>query len=327
MNYKEIIHAVALLASFIAPGDSWGRALPADDLFAVTFVGEREGWACGRWGTILHTRDGGATWERQRTGVEATLSSVHFVDGRNGWAVGDQGTILHTADGGKRWERQLSPVSFFLMAVRFVTKDKGWIVTERTHILHTEDGGKTWAIQFHDQDFILKSLSFSDKQNGWAVGEYGFVYHTADGGKRWVRQAGEFGLSDATGELVGGSFLFDVAAVDARTAWVVGIDGYVARTVDGGKTWQKATKGLPKTHLFGLSAGEKGVVIVGDAALLLTRDGGETWRSAAVEPTIRYGWLYRVARRGTRGFVAVGQAGRIYQADPGADRWTLTAAR
>lgn len=317
----SIVFTFAVLICVPAVSPAFTGQRMTDDLFSVSFGSGKHGWAVGRWGSVLHTADGGKTWEKQDSGVNYTLSSVSFVDGRNGWAVGDSGTIIHTADGGKTWEKQKSPVPYFLMGVQFVTRDKGWIVTERTNILHTEDGGKTWAVQFKDQDFILKSVSFCDERNGWAVGEYGFVYHTTNGGKTWVHQAGEFGFSEETGDVVGGSYLFDVAAVNPKTAWVVGIDGYVAKTVDAGKTWRKQMTGVPKAHLFGVSVGEKGVLIAGDGVLLRTTDGGAIWQEVKVDPSIRYGWLYRIGKRGKEGFVTVGQAGWIYGADTRAGEW------
>lgn len=325
---KNRIFSIALVVSFLAfPLSAVAAQEMKDDLFSVSFPNGKHGWAVGRWGSVLHTSDGGRTWEKQESGVNTTLSSVCFVDEKNGWAVGDQGTILRTTDGGKIWVKQKSPVTSFLMGTAFATKDKGWIVTELTNILHTEDGGKTWAVQFKDQDFILKSVSFCDEQNGWAVGEYGFIYHTTDGGRKWVRQAGEFGFSEDTGEVVGGSYLFDVVAVNPKTAWVVGIDGYVAKTVDGGRTWRTQMAGVPKRHLFGVAVGENGVLIAGDAALLRTTDGGATWRAVAVEPSIRYGWLYRIGRKGKEGFVAVGQSGWIYRSDDNAGEWKRAGIR
>ncbi len=49
-------------------------------LHAVQFVGEKEGWAVGDDGVILHSIDGGETWERQATGLRASLRSVHFLN-------------------------------------------------------------------------------------------------------------------------------------------------------------------------------------------------------------------------------------------------------
>jgi len=292
------------------------------DLFSASFPTKNEGWVCGRWGTILYTGDGGLTWARQQSGTNYTLSSISFVDSKNGWAVGDGGTILHTKDGGKSWVKQKSPVPYFLMGVHFANSQKGWVVGERTTILCTEDGGQTWQIQFKDKDFILKRISFCDERYGWAVGEFGYIYHTGDGGKIWRRQAGEFKFSEETGEMVGGNFLFDVVAINPITAWVVGIDGYAARTVDGGASWKKVTNGLPKTHLFGVAADGQGTILIGGNALLLTSsDADKTFQNAEVEPRITYGWIYGISPRGREGFVAIGKGGWIYLGNKKGTSW------
>jgi photosystem II stability/assembly factor-like uncharacterized protein len=287
-----------------------------DDLFSVTFPTENDGWTCGRWGSVLHTADGGKTWTRQDTGTDYTLSSIHFVDPKNGWAVGDEGIIIHTKDGGKTWSKQKSPVSYFLMGVHFANTQKGWIVTERTTILHTKDGGKTWAKQFSDLDYILKGVYFCDDKNGWAVGEYGFIYHTDDGGVTWKKQAGEFGISEETGELVAGNYLFGVFAANPQTVWAVGIDGYVTRTSDGGKTWSKVNVPVPKVHLFSVVSNKAGVIVIaGDGIVIWSRDGGATWKNPEFKPSVRYAWIYGLAVRGAANFAAVGLDGALYMSD------------
>ena len=283
------------------------------DLFSVSFPNENEGWACGRRGTMLHTSDGGTTWVRQETGTEFTLAAVHFADPKNGMAVGHEGTIMHTADGGMTWERQKSPVDFFLMDVQCLSPLKAVIVTERTHILITRDGGKTWTIGFKDSDFILKAVSFSDARNGWAVGEYGFIYHTEDGGETWHIQAGHYGFSPTTGALVGDKYLFDVAAVSAKEAWAVGIDGYIKRTLDGGRTWETVDSIEVQKKLYFADSDGKGTILVGGKGeLLASLDHGTRWRPLKTVPSIRYGWLYGVSQRGEAGYVAVGYGGVIY---------------
>ena len=347
---------IFLLVSF-APAIIYARQmLPSDDLsyvndlFDVSFPNETEGWACGRRGTVLHTSDGGKRWVRQATGINLTLSSIHFIDSKNGWAVGKKSTIIHTSDGGKTWEKQESPrfvveggklwvgdavtaeekatPHVYFMGVHFATVRKGWIAAERTHILYTEDGGETWQIQFKDEDFILKSVSFCDELNGWVVGEYGYIYHTSDGGKTWKRQAGEFGFSDETGDIIAGDFLFDVVAVNTKTAWVSGIDGYVSRTIDGGATWQRMKKGFPNTHLFGITADEeRRIIVVGSGTLRVGSNFDVTFRIPQAEPSIRYGWLYGVAPRGKAGFVAVGSDGWVYVSDKHGTFWNRVSGR
>jgi photosystem II stability/assembly factor-like uncharacterized protein len=298
------------------------------DLFSVSFPTKNEGWVCGRWGTILHTEDGGLTWVRQQSGTDYTLSSISFIDSKNGWVVGDGGTILHTKDGGKSWVKQKSPAIYFLMGVHFANRQKGWVVGERTTILYTEDGGQTWQIQFKDKDFILKRISFCDERNGWAVGEFGYIYHTEDGGKTWRRQAGELKFSEETGDMEGGSFLFGVVAINPRTAWVVGIDGYVAKTVDGGATWQKVTNGIPKIHLFGVTSDRRNTIIIaGNALLIKSSDWGKTFQHIKIEPRITFGWIYEIAPKNEEGFLAVGKGGWIYLSNKDGTSWRLAEGR
>jgi photosystem II stability/assembly factor-like uncharacterized protein len=293
-----------------------------NDLLSVSFPTDQHGWACGRWGTVLHTENGGLTWSRQRTPTNYTLTSICFVDPKNGWAVGEGGTIIRTEDGGVSWVLQESPVNSILMGVYFANRRAGWVVGERTTILHTGDGGQTWGGQFSDGDFILTSVSFCDSQTGWAVGEYGFIYHTADGGRLWTKQAGDFAYTEDLSDIIGGNFLFDVLAVDRMTAWAVGIDGYVIRTGDGGNTWQQISGNFPQTQLFSIASNRHGTLIVsGNASLLASNDGGNTFRACKPEPPITYGWLYGVCSRGTEGFVAVGREGWIYVSDGEGISW------
>ena len=66
-------------------------------------------WIAGNPGSIvLHTADGGKSWERQETGQSLPIRAICFVDHQHGWAVGSLGTILATRDGGVRWQRQQS---------------------------------------------------------------------------------------------------------------------------------------------------------------------------------------------------------------------------
>ncbi len=315
---------VCLLLCCIPSAQSVQKLSP--DLFSVSFPTDQIGFACGRKGAIFHTSDGGATWTPQQTGTKRTLSAIKFIDPQVGWAVGDGGTILHTKDGGKTWSQQKSPVDTFLMDVAFVNKQKGWAVTEKTTILYTDDGGNSWQVQFKDEDFVLKSISFVDERTGWAVGEFGFVYHTENGGARWTKQAGEFKFSAETGEMEGGTYLFHVLALDPKTVWVVGIDGHVAVTRDGGKSWQKVTKGVPRAQFFSIAADVKGALfIAGTGTLLASFDGGNTFKEVKTDPPVTYGWLYNVSPRGKAGMAVVGKIGWIYLSDPKGEAWRLVS--
>src|SRR5258708_6838008 len=83
-------------------------------LHAVQFVDAKEGWSVGDEGVVWHTIDGGQNWERQPTGVRASLRSVHFLNPFTGWIAGREelphgqgsaGVLLYTRDGGLKWQR------------------------------------------------------------------------------------------------------------------------------------------------------------------------------------------------------------------------------
>src|SRR5436190_761714 len=90
-------------------------------LHAVQFITEengecREGWAVGDDGAVWHSIDAGKNWERQPTGIRASLRSLHFLTPFHGWVAGREelpngggsvGVLLYTRDGGVSWRRVL----------------------------------------------------------------------------------------------------------------------------------------------------------------------------------------------------------------------------
>ncbi len=95
---------------------------------AVAFVGASRGWAAGSGGAVYTTSDGGRTWERQSTGVEADLYDVKFLDEREGWAAGAAGTLIHTTDGGRTWAAEESGTRQTLERLFFAGARRGWAV-------------------------------------------------------------------------------------------------------------------------------------------------------------------------------------------------------
>ena len=56
--------------------------------------GQKEGWIAGDRGLLLHTTDGGATWEDVELSARANLSRLFFVAPDCGWVVGTSGAIF-----------------------------------------------------------------------------------------------------------------------------------------------------------------------------------------------------------------------------------------
>jgi len=125
-------------------GQEWQQAqVPvSSDLVAVHFPVPAKGWAVGHDGVILHSADGGKSWQRQRDGrpdaADVPLLDVWFRDERSGYAVGAFGTLLETQDGGATWtsaqERTDNPKKMHLYSVRAVGDDL-WIAGEQGLLL------------------------------------------------------------------------------------------------------------------------------------------------------------------------------------------------
>jgi photosystem II stability/assembly factor-like uncharacterized protein len=159
-------------------------------------VDTQNGWVVGDGGTILHTKDGGKTWEKQKSPVPYYLMGVHFINSLKGWVVTERTNILFTEDGGEHWRIKFKDEDYILRAVSFCDPVHGWAVGEYGYIYHTSDGGATWKKQagffrISEETGGMEGASFLfdvvavNPQTAWAVGIDGYAVKTIDGGKTW----------------------------------------------------------------------------------------------------------------------------------------------
>ena len=280
--------------AFDAPG-VWSVQNSGTDanLNDVAFVDAQNGWAVGGSGTILHTSDGGQTWTAQNSGVQLELTSVDFQSVNEGWIVGKLGFIIHTSDGGQTWETQAGPqitLGLNLANVTFIDARIGLILTERgSGILRTVDGGQTWVREFLSNTSSRSDMFFLNPNRGWIPFSSGGVFHTFDGGASWELRSG------VSGGVVGQQSIF---FVDEINGWISGsrgrssdvrtglqfsqflTDGMVARTTDGGQTWERhdARTGRFLWDLAFLDT-QRGWAVGSFGSVIYTNDGGVTWKS------------------------------------------------
>src|SRR5207302_1466698 len=116
----------------------------------------------------------------------------------------------------------------------------------------------------------LDAVAFVDARHGW-IGGNG-IYGTDDGGRTWRREG-------SAGSVLG------IAAVDASHAWAASATGLL-RTVDG-RTWRRVSPQRFYTLSFATTAVGLAVVGVGGGVyprgpVLLSRDGGHSWRAVGL---------------------------------------------
>ena len=149
MNYIRLQHnvfrliAVTFVISTLLSGCKEEVTRKADwetHFTDLHFVNAKLGWIVGLEGLIIHTDDGGRTWNKQQVDATGDFKAVHFANSRYGWAVGDEGLIAATDDGGRHWHLQTSGTWAMLRDVFFANSKEGWIVGEDADVLYTQDG-------------------------------------------------------------------------------------------------------------------------------------------------------------------------------------------
>ena len=138
------------MLSTVDGGANWKLASiskrhPSFFLDAVTFVSPEIGWvvgldlrSLGMDGLILHTENGGKTWQRQESHTANFLDDVFFISETEGWIVGKEGLVLHTKDGGQNWRPQRTETRTDLKAIYISSRDSGWVVGQNGTILRYE---------------------------------------------------------------------------------------------------------------------------------------------------------------------------------------------
>jgi photosystem II stability/assembly factor-like uncharacterized protein len=103
-----------------------------------------------RYSIVLHTKDGGKTWNQFRTPSRAVHSNTQFLDLANGWmaasapreggetAVFDT-TMMRTDNGGQSWRDDFVAKGRRIRSVFFLSPTKGWAVGDRGMILRYDE--------------------------------------------------------------------------------------------------------------------------------------------------------------------------------------------
>ncbi len=287
-----LLLALALaIPAFTSAGETGGwerHPAPIDQpLHRVFFLDDRAGWILTYGGgTVLHTRDGGASWRVQARVASDFLEAIRFVDAENGWLIGDYGAVFSSADGGATWREVSPPVEGRIRKV---------------------EGGPAWHLDAEYGGFFVtySKARFSGPRRAWVAGlkiadarprSHGpIAFATEDGGATWTRleEPPAVSLADAwrrPPDDFGESFY-----LDARHGWRLegrGKEKKLERTVDGGESWQKVA--LPELEVWfwrGLAFTDAGHgILLGEVdreldtgVLYETADGGLSWLRDALE--------------------------------------------
>lgn len=121
------------------------------ELSSVHFTSPEEGWVAGgrtgmQGGVILHTANGGASWEVQLGDPQSSDRAYHdlrFLAPNMGWAVQSTGVGDHKllSTDGKEW-KDVGTVAQHRGDYTFLSSQAGFVTSGG--ILRTQDGGRHW---------------------------------------------------------------------------------------------------------------------------------------------------------------------------------------
>jgi len=254
--------------------------LPTEATFAdIAFTDDpNHGWLVGSRGSMYETLDGGTTWEARPLDLGdemVSLSSVSF-SGDEGWVVGEPSVLLHTKDGGKTWFR--IPLSKKLpgapASIVALGQNSAEMTTNVGAIYVTENEGKNWKALVQDALGVYRNIERDAQGRYVAVSAQGNFYSlwnpgTAEwqpfnrqssrrvqnmgfrpDGSLWVlARGGQLQFSNADSldswqepispERVNSWGLLDLSYRTPEEVWVVGGSGTLLLSEDGGTTWKK----------------------------------------------------------------------------------------
>jgi photosystem II stability/assembly factor-like uncharacterized protein len=206
-----------------------------------------------------------------------------------------------------------------------------WVVGSSSNaafVADTADGGTSWRLGQLPVGLVsLNDVDFVDGERGWAVGslngadrESGAIVGTSDGGATWHYQV-----------LPVDAALSAVDFADARHGLAAGVGRQgpvILTTSDGGARWKVAS--LPEE--VGPTSMVRDVVLlgehgfaVGDAGILASFDGGDTWevRQPVAEECCLWSLSFVDPEHGWA--VGGGISGQVYRTSNGGWTWERQA--
>lgn len=227
---------------------------------------------------LFISSDRGETWQG--------APGINDYPGRESWFPGFGGHCLHT--------------------ILTDPKDaaKIWIGISAAGFFRSDDGGNTFNPKNEnvsgDTGQCVHGVTFDARHAVLLRQEHRGVYRSTNGGDTW--QVAEAGLPiSALGDGHRCCFGFAIASNPTGATFTVPLDGdstrmppdgtlAAYRSENGGASWDRLDKGLPKAYFAGVLRGamtcdaeRPGFVAIGTTAgdVFVSEDGGEAWREVA----------------------------------------------
>lgn len=226
-------------------------------------------------------------------------------------ALGERGLIARSQDDGKTWD-----VAHHMMLAKTnrlfrLSSDALIAQGESNDVVWSGDGGKTW------KTVLLGGVTFDTIRS---LREGSFLSITSDGkllrsddwGERWY-----YPQIPPAPEGSGGGAVLRFLTVGIRLV-VIGGAGFIARSLDKGKTWKTNTLDEDKMPLQMYSAGLRQLVSLTTNAIMRSTDDGETWHKKCDYPDVFEPFCHKL-KDGS--FVVINIDGNVQRSDARGMHW------
>lgn len=297
-------------------GKNWhSRAVGLRAYFGICHFSESTALVAGEGSSILHTRDGGESWQSaHEDSLGETLLAIHCGEKGLAVAVGFDGAMLKSEDSGKSWRALPAATDAALGGVLFTDSLRGYAVGEGSVFLKTQDGGLHWASQILDSNSgFLRGLLANESANESELmisGSDGEIWQSSDTGSTWKR-------------LPTGSdyFLGSMARFGSESRVAVGNNGVLLQSADRGGHWTNRRQGPDKNVIGMTTLSDSSWLAFGMNGLAMRTDNaGATWRESSAQTG--YGWLAGGFWKGRKGLLA-GYDGALMRTEDGGDNWEI----
>jgi photosystem II stability/assembly factor-like uncharacterized protein len=245
-------------------GSNWAQLpVPVNaPLTSVAFSDPDDGWVVGHDAVILHTGDGGRSWQLQnfQPELEKPFLSVLAIDKNHAYAVGAYGLFYQTSDGGGTWSEVTAPAirgdELHLYSIRKLGNGDLLVAGEQGTLGLSSDGGKTWS--------KLKSPYEGTFFGAVPVGEKGALLCGLRGNAFITNDvhADKWQKIDTTAP----TSLFGCEAVNAGTVAMVGLNGII-QLVDTATGKARDLKSPGDTPYSDVVPFKGGLVLVGESGI------------------------------------------------------------
>ncbi len=229
-------------------------------LTCLDFIDNKNGWAAGHAGVIIHTADGGESWEVQKKASmdNQPILDIQFPSKEVGYACGAFDSFFKTTDGGKTWKSIPTGTDNIYNCLVFIDENKGYMVGEYGTVLLTRDGAKSWEkLDLGGYEGSFFGITLVSEKRLLIYGVAGKIMKSENSGQTWENLP--LGIDQP---------LFR-GAVNGDKVVIVGGAGTILISHDQGNTFtKKIDKGLKSFAGVGVHP-EGGFVCVGEWATIL----------------------------------------------------------